>query len=42
MVQKYHEINVLPTAILYKDGKQVKKVDGMAPEGMKELGQLLG
>jgi len=39
--QKYHGVTQTPTAIVYKNGEQVKKVEGMNIEGMKEIGQML-
>ncbi|KAK3673527.1 hypothetical protein LTR78_006431 [Recurvomyces mirabilis] len=36
-----HGITDLPCALIYKDGKLQKKVDGMAPEEMKEVGKML-
>jgi hypothetical protein len=28
-VQKYHGISQTPTALVYKDGKEIRKVEGM-------------
>ncbi|KAK0333305.1 hypothetical protein LTR91_007049 [Friedmanniomyces endolithicus] len=36
-----HGITETPCALIYKDGKLVKKVPGMAPSEMKEVGQML-
>ena len=32
----------VPAAMLYKDGKQVKKVEGKDPAGMEAIAALLG
>ncbi|KAK3112883.1 hypothetical protein LTR53_010358 [Teratosphaeriaceae sp. CCFEE 6253] len=36
-----HGITETPCALVFKDGKLVKKVDGMAPAEMKEVGQMI-
>ncbi|KAK5112693.1 hypothetical protein LTR85_011204 [Meristemomyces frigidus] len=36
-----HGITAVPCALVFKDGKLVKKVDGMDQAGMKEVGQIL-
>ena len=41
LVQDAHGITETPCALIYKDGKLVKKVPGMAPSEMKEVGQML-
>ncbi len=40
-MQDAHGITETPCALIYKDGKLVKKVPGMAPSEMKEVGQML-
>lgn len=39
---EYFGISQIPAAMLYKDGKQVKKVEGRDQAGMEEIGKLLG
>lgn len=39
--QEVHGITATPCALIYKDGKLVKKVPGMAPAEMKEVGQMM-
>jgi len=41
LAQDAHGITETPCALIYKDGKLVKKVPGMAPSEMKEVGQML-
>ncbi|EMC97098.1 hypothetical protein BAUCODRAFT_147261 [Baudoinia panamericana UAMH 10762] len=36
-----HGITATPCALIFKDGQLVKKVPGMAPAEMKEVGQML-
>ncbi len=38
----YFGISQVPAAILYKDGQQVKKVEGKDPAGIQEIASLLG
>ncbi|KAF2260012.1 hypothetical protein CC78DRAFT_40960 [Lojkania enalia] len=35
------KITKVPTAVVYKDGIEVKRVDDMTPENMKEVVQML-
>jgi hypothetical protein len=36
-----HGITEVPCALIYKDGQLVKKVDGMKPKEMQEVGKML-
>jgi thioredoxin-like negative regulator of GroEL len=38
---EYFGIASVPAALLYKDGQQVKKVEGKDPAGMEEIAKLL-
>ena len=38
---EYFGISQTPAAILYKDGQQVKKIEGKDQAGMEEIAQLL-
>ncbi|KAK4931353.1 hypothetical protein LTR49_002054 [Elasticomyces elasticus] len=40
-VQEIHGITATPCALIFKDGKLVKKVPGMQPAEMKEVGQMM-
>ncbi|KAH9828314.1 Thioredoxin [Teratosphaeria destructans] len=37
-----HGIEKTPSALIYKDGQLVKKVDGMDPTELQEVGKMLG
>ena len=39
--QEAHGITETPCALVFKDGKLEKKVDGMKKEGMMEVGKML-
>ena len=39
--KEHFKIDKVPTAIVYKDGKEIKRVDEMGPESMKEVEQIL-
>ena len=39
---EYFGISQVPAAMLYKDGEQVKKVEGKDPAGMEAIASLLG
>ena len=38
----YFGITQVPAALLYKDGEQVKKVEGKDPAGMEAIAAMLG
>ncbi len=38
---EYFGISQVPAAIVYKDGQQVKKVEGKDQAGMEEIAKLL-
>ncbi|OQO03550.1 hypothetical protein B0A48_10214 [Cryoendolithus antarcticus] len=38
---KFHGISSAPSIVVYKSGKEVSKVEGVVPEKMKELGEML-
>ena len=40
-MQEYFGITQTPAAMLYKDGKQVVKVEGKTAEGMEKIASLL-
>lgn len=40
-VQKYFGISKAPSAIVYRDGKELKKTEGMDPTVMKEIMEML-
>ena len=40
-IKDYFGISEVPAALLYKDGQQVKKVEGKGAPGMDELAALL-
>lgn len=40
-LQKYFGISKAPSAIVYRDGKEVKKTEGMDPAVMKEIMEML-
>lgn len=39
--QKYFGISKAPSAIVYRDGKELKKTEGMDPAVMKEIMEML-
>ncbi|KAK3621873.1 hypothetical protein LTR56_022538 [Elasticomyces elasticus] len=39
--KEIHGITATPCALIFKDGKLVKKVPGMQPAEMKEVGQMM-
>ena len=39
--QEYFGISKAPSAIVYRDGKELKKTEGMDPKVMKEIMELL-
>lgn len=40
-VQEYFDIKEVPTAIVYKGGKQLRKVEGMNMAEMKEVATMM-
>lgn len=42
-MQEYFKVERIPAAVVYKDGKEIKKVEAMHEnqEAMKEIGQML-
>ncbi|KAF2720579.1 hypothetical protein K431DRAFT_295071 [Polychaeton citri CBS 116435] len=40
-IKDFYGITKLPSAVLYKSGKEIKKVDGADPAGMAEIGQIV-
>ena len=39
--QEYFNVTQVPTAIVYKDGQEVKKVEGIDPAAMEEVAKIL-
>lgn len=39
--QEYFGISKAPSAIVYRDGKELKKTEGMDPQVMKEIMEML-
>jgi thioredoxin-like negative regulator of GroEL len=39
--KEYFKVTVVPTVVVYKDGKEIKKVEGMDGEKAKEVAAVL-
>ncbi|KAI9714803.1 MAG: hypothetical protein M1820_000092 [Bogoriella megaspora] len=39
--KEYFNVKVTPTVVIYKDGKELKKVEGSGPENMEAIASVL-